>query len=344
MLFLIFLIKEKNMSYLRYIKNMLVTFVAFVSISASSFALDELNVAYFLEWPSANQVAQLEETFDKRMGLKVNWRSFDNGNAMTAAMVAGDIDIAYSQGFVPFVVAVSKGVDLKLIGVAMTYAENDNCVVHKDAGISKENAKELEGKKVGSPAGNVTHYKLLKTLEHLGVDSKKVRILSMSNADASSALARGDVTMACGFGGSLNRMKNYGKVLMTGAEQEAIGLKVFDIVAVRGSFLRNNRSVVRQFMQITEDSNLGFNRYPERFYNVLSKASGMNIADTISTLKKFTFLTRSEQLSEEWMLGGVQSFTKEVADFFVKQKELSRAKSLEEYSRAVDSSVLAEVK
>ena len=304
----------------------------------------ELNVAYFLEWPSANQVAQVEETFDKRMGIKVNWRSFDNGNAMTSAMVAGDIDIAYSQGFVPFVVGVSKGVDLKLIGVAMTYAENDNCVVHKDAGITKANAKDLEGKKVGTPTGNVSHYKLLKTLAHLGVNAKKVKIVSMSNADASSALARGDVAMACGFGGSLNRMKKYGEVLMTGAEQKEIGLKVFDIVAVTGKFAKKYPDTVTQFMQITEDANLNYNRHPSRFYNTLSKASGMDMEGTIDTLNKFTFLTKSEQLSNDWMLGGIQDFTKEVADFFVKEKQLSKALSKAKYAKAIDASFLGAVK
>ena len=31
--------------------------------------LDELNVAYFLEWPTANQVAQAEKTYDETLGL-----------------------------------------------------------------------------------------------------------------------------------------------------------------------------------------------------------------------------------------------------------------------------------
>ncbi len=321
------------------------TAVLFSAVSLSSHALDELNVAYFLEWPSANQVAQLEETFDKRMGLKVNWRSFDNGNAMTAAMVAGDIDIAYSQGFVPFVVGVSKGVDLRLIGVAMTYSENDNCVANTSLDITKENAKtKLPGKKIGTPTGNVTHYKLLKMLDHLGVDKDDVRILSMSNADASAAFLRGDVDMACGFGGSLNRMKKQGSVVMTGAEQEAIGLKVFDIVSVTGDFAEKHPDVVRQFMQITEDANLAYNRYPERFYQTLSKASGMKLEDTIDTLNKFTFLDKSEQLSTQWMLGGIQEFTKEVADFFVEQDQLPRSLSQEQYNKTIDASFLAEVK
>lgn len=316
-----------------------------MSFSAFSASLpNELNVAYFLEWPSANQIAQIEKTYDQRMGIKVNWRSFDNGNAMTQAMLAGDIDIAYSQGLVPFVVAVTKGVDLRLVGVAMTYAENDNCVVYKDTGITQANAKELEGKKVGTPVGNVTHYKLLKTLNHLGVDAKKVKILPMSNAEASSALARGDVAMACGFGGSLNRMKEYGSVLMTGAEQEKIGLKVFDIVSVTGKFADKYPEAVTQFMQITEDANLNYNRAPERFYKELAKASGMGLEGAIDTLGKFTFLTKSEQLSNDWMLGGIQKFIKEVADFYVSEKQMKRSLSQSRYNVTVDSSFLGAVK
>ena len=313
-------------------------------LSVNAMAKDELNVAYFLEWPSANQVAQVEKTYDEKMGMKVNWRSFDDGNAMTAAMVSGDIDIAYSQGFVPFVIGVTKGVDLKLVGVAMTYAENDNCVVHKDANITKDNAKDLEGKKVALFTAGVTHYKMLKTLKHLKVDVSKVKILSMSNPDAAAALARGDVAMACGFGGSLTRMKEYGKVLMTGAEQEAIGLKVFDIVAVTGKFAKEHPKLITQFMQVTEDANKAYAKKPEKYYDILAKASGMKKKATIDTLNKFTFLDASTQLGKDWMGGGIQNFTKEVADFFVEEKELKTALSQEEYNKAIDATFLKQVK
>lgn len=313
-------------------------------ISTTALAKDELNIAYFLEWPSANQVAQVEKIYDKEMGMKVNWRSFDDGNAMTAAIVSGDIDIAYSQGFIPFVIGVTKGIDLKLIGIAMTYADNDNCVVHKDAKITQANAKDLEGKKVGTPTSGVSYYKMLKTLEHLKVDVSKVKVLNMSNTDAAAALARGDVDMACGFGGSLNRMKEYGNVLMTGAEQEAIGLKVFDIVATTGKFAKEHPKLVTQFMQITEDANLAYNKDPAKYYKTLAKASGMKEEGAIKTLKKFTFLDKKEQLSKDWMNGGVQAFTKEVADFFVKQKELAKSLPQADYDKSIDPSFLEQVK
>ncbi|MGB0386498.1 MAG: hypothetical protein ACPGWR_16950, partial [Ardenticatenaceae bacterium] len=44
-------------------------------VPVDSGGLEEITVAYFLEWPTANQVAQLEETYDEVMGVKVNWVS-----------------------------------------------------------------------------------------------------------------------------------------------------------------------------------------------------------------------------------------------------------------------------
>jgi len=62
--------------------------------------LDELNVAYFLEWPLPNQFEQNTGAFDDELGLTVNWVPFNTGVEMSAAMASGDIDIAYSQGLV----------------------------------------------------------------------------------------------------------------------------------------------------------------------------------------------------------------------------------------------------
>ena len=53
---------------------------------------------------------------------------------MSAAMASGDVQISYSQGLIPFIVAVSKGLPIKTVGVAVAYAEADNCVVSDSAG------------------------------------------------------------------------------------------------------------------------------------------------------------------------------------------------------------------
>ena len=132
-----------------------------------------------------------------------------------------------------------------------------------DAGITQENAKELEGKKVATPTGNVTHYKLLRTLDHLGVDASKVEIVQMNGADAAVALVRGDVTMACAFGGPIDRMRTVGKPLMTGAEQEAVGINTFDIVSATDSFASEHPDLLKKFLAVTEAANAAYLADPD---------------------------------------------------------------------------------
>ena len=67
-------------------------------------ALDELNVAYFEEWPMPFEYAKQIGAYDEALGMTVNWKAFGTGTAMSAAMASGDIDISVSQGVPPFIV------------------------------------------------------------------------------------------------------------------------------------------------------------------------------------------------------------------------------------------------
>ena len=305
---------------------------------SSASALDKITVAYFEQWPTANQVAQVEKTYDQALGVEVEWRAFGNGNEMSQAMASGDVHLAYSQGLVPWVVAVTSGLPLKLVGVAVSYAEADNCVVHADAGISQANAAELEGKKVATPIGNVTHYKLLRMLDHLGVDASRVDMVQMNGADAAVAVARGDVAAGCAFGGPLQRMKEFGSVLMTAAEQEAIGIRVFDVISATEGFANDHPDLLRKFMAVTDEANAAYSANPGQHEETISRAAGMDLDATRSMLAMFSFPSAEAQKSEAWMGGTVQAFTKEVADFFVEQGQLDRA--LESYDFAIDASFL----
>jgi len=108
-------------------------------------ATDSVNVAFFLEWATPNQIAKVDKAYDDAMGVDVNWTDFTAGTQMTEAMLAGDIDISYSQGLAPFVTAIQQGAPLKMVSIAVVYEAND-CFVANGLGISSANASELEGK------------------------------------------------------------------------------------------------------------------------------------------------------------------------------------------------------
>lgn len=302
---------------------------------------DEITVAYFLEWPTPNQVAQLEETYDAEMGLKVNWVSFDTGVAMSAAMVSGDVDIAYSQGLVPFANAVTSGLEIKTVGIAVSYAENDNCVARTDLNITRDNVTDLHGEQVAVPIGTVAHYKMLKEMQYLGVDTDQLELVDLAPADGAAALQRGDVAMACGWGGGLARMKEAGNIIMTGAEmEEEIGLIVFDVISVTDDFAKNHGDVIVDFLQITEDANAAYNADQSKL-DVIAQAAGMDEDATAASLATFSFPNAEAQLSDAWLGGTVQTFVTEVANFFVEQGELDAA--LDSYEQTIDTSFLEQV-
>ena len=103
----------------------------------------DVNVAYFLEWATPNQVAKVEKAYDEAMGETVNWTNFGTGVGMTEAMLAGDIDISYSQGLTPFANAVNANAPIKMVAIAVAYGAADDCIVRDDSGISKDNAAEI---------------------------------------------------------------------------------------------------------------------------------------------------------------------------------------------------------
>lgn len=311
---------------------------ALLSATAALAQPSEITVAYFLEWPLPFEKAKVEGLFDKELGVKVNWRSFDTGVAMSAAMAAGDVQISVSQGVPPFITAVSAGQDLKVVDVAVSYSENDNCVVRSDLEITKENAKELNGTKVGVPIGTAAHYGFLKQVEHFGIDIKTLDIVDLAPPDGAAAFAQGNLDWVCGWGGSLRRNLEHGNVLLTGAEKEAAGIRVFDVISTTGAFAAENPDLLTKFLKVTNDQNAAYLADPAAFVPVLAKDSGLDEEATKASLATFTLLSVEQRLSEEWLGGGVQAYLKSVADFFVTTGNIP--KSLDSYDTAVDPSFL----
>ncbi len=318
----------------------LTTAVAAMALMAggqAAHALDEITVAYFLEWPMPFEYAKVKGTYEEEMGVKINWRSFDTGTAMSAAMASGDVHISVSQGVPPFVVATSAGQDLQAVDVAVSYVENDNCVVRTDLEIDKDNAGELAGKKVAVPIGTAAHYGFLKQMEHFGVDIGTMEIVDMAPPDGAAAFAQGSLDMVCGWGGALRRMKEHGNILLTGAEKEELGILVFDVTSVPASFAAENGDLLAKFLKVTADANAMWadEANHAEMLPVIAADAGMDEAATAETMATFVFPTVEEQLSAKWLGGGAQSFMKGVADVFVSAGSIDAA--LDSYDGAVNT-------
>jgi taurine transport system substrate-binding protein len=304
--------------------------IAMLAGAQTAIAADSITIAYFTEWAMPFEYAKQKGDFEKAMGVKINWRAFDTGTAMSAAMASGDVQLSISQGVPPFIVATSAGQDLQAVDVAVSYSGNDNCVVSDKLEITGKNAKELEGKKAAVPIGTAAQYDFLKQMEHFGVDASKVQVVDMAPADGAAALAQGNVDMACGFGGGLQRMEEHGHVLMTGDEKDAIGLHVYDVISAPSEFVGTSPELVTKFLKVVHEMNDKWNSgaaAQTEMLPVIAKDAGMDLPAAKKMMAGFKFLSTADTLGPVWMGGGVQKNLKDVADFFVSTGNVKKALS-----------------
>ena len=323
---------ELNMKF----KKSLIAACAASVLSAAANAADQVNVAFFLEWATPNQVAKVEKQYDDALGVPVNWTNFDAGTQMTEAMLAGDIDISYSQGLAPFINAVNANAPIKLVSIAVQYPAND-CVVRNGEGIDKSNANELEGKSVAVPLATMADYSFRMMMRTLDVNVDEINVVDQVPADAAVSLADGAVSMACGFGAdSMSKMYEVGKPLMSLADKEAAGIISFDVVSVTESFAQENPDMVKTFLEVTEQANEAFAADQSKI-DVIAKDAGLSVEATKNQMAEFYFPGHEEQLTNYFNKGGIASVAISVVGGAFATPENP---ALDDYSSVIDTSYM----
>ena len=265
-------------------------------IASAAHAADSVNVAFFLEWATPNQIAKVDKAYDDAMGVDVNWTDFSTGVQMTEAMLAGDIDIAYSQGLAPFVTAIQQGAPLKMVSVAVVYEAND-CFVNDTLGITSANASELEGQTVAVPLNTMADFSFRKQMAALDVDISTMTIVDQAPADGAVSLADGSVAMACIFGGaSAKAAGEVGTPIMSSDQKTDAGIGSFDVVSVTEKFATENPDLLRTFLQVTEEANQAWTGKTLQIKKVSADA-GMAFETTKDQMAGFIFPTIAEQQS-----------------------------------------------
>jgi taurine transport system substrate-binding protein len=325
---------------LKMIPNLMRTFCVSVAVAASISttvqAADEVNVAFVLEWATPNQIAKVEKTYDDVMGVPVNWTNFDAGTQMTEAMLAGDIDISYSQGLAPFINAVNANAPIKLIAIAVQYPAND-CVVRNGEGIDSSNASELEGKAVAVPLATMADYSFRMMMRALDVDIDKINVIDQVPADAAVSLADGAVAMSCGFGAdSMAKMYEAGVPLMSPEQKEEAGIISFDVVSVTEKFAQENPDQVRAFLEVTHTANADFAADQSKI-DVIAKDAGLSVEAAQAQMKDFYLPTPEQQLNEYFNDGGLASVAIDVVGNAFATADRP---ALSDYSVTIDTSFL----
>jgi taurine transport system substrate-binding protein len=290
----------------KYLKGLVSTVFGVIALCTSSIsnAADSVNVAFFLEWGTPNQISKVDKVYDDAMGVDVNWTDFSTGVQMTEAMLAGDIDIAYSQGLAPFVTAIQQGHPLKMVGVAMIYEAND-CFVKNGLGIDASNASELEGKTVAVPLNTMADFAFKSYMNALNVDMGSMTIVDQAPPDGAKSLADGAVDMACVFGGNSSKAAGeVGTPIMSSQQKIDAGIGSFDVISVTEKFATENPELLRTFLDVTDEANTAWNASDAQLAKVAADA-GMSVPDVTGQMAGMIFLSEKEQLDKYFGKSGI---------------------------------------
>lgn len=172
-------------------------------------------------------------------------------------------------------------------------------------------------------------------MDHFGVDVSSLQVVDMAPPKGAAALGQGAMDFACGWGGGLSRMKEYGNILLTGDEKQELGILVFDVTSAPASFIAENGDVVSTFVGVTAAANADWNaNQDEEMLKAIAGESGMDLEATRSSISGFKFPSIEEQLSEDWLGGNAATFMKGVAEVFVEAGSIDSA--LDSYADTVN--------
>ena len=89
--------------------------------------------------------------------MKIDFRRFNSGAEIFAAIASGDVQIGY-VGSSPFAAATSRGLDVKAFYLASISGVDEALVVRNGSGINS--LADLKGKKLAAAPVSTDHYQL----------------------------------------------------------------------------------------------------------------------------------------------------------------------------------------
>lgn len=265
----------------------------------------QLNIAYFANITHAQAlVLKSQGTLEKELSdnCKVTWTAFNAGPAVTEAMYAGKIDIAYI-GPIPAINAYvrSKG-DLNVIAGA----SNGGAVLvsRKDFMISE--IKDLSGSTVAIPQlGNTQHLTLLHLLSENGLNTTMnggtVNVVAVKNADLKALMdyAEVDAALVPEPWGSLLENEIDAKIVLDSDELWNDGNYSTAVVIVSKDFKEAHNDIVNKFLKAHKEATMYINEnleeakiiVNEQIQQVTTKSIDQDILNT-----SFSRITISDEI------------------------------------------------
>jgi len=157
-----------------------------------------------------------ESGFFKEVGLRIDFQTFNNGQAIAAAVAGGALDIATSNP-VAMTAAHARNLPFVIVAPGALYVSSDPTtvmMVPKNSPIQA--AKDLAGKTIACNGVNgIPHYCTRAWIDKAGADSSTTKIVEMNFSQMMDALGSARIDAACVTEPYITEARTTGRVIGT---------------------------------------------------------------------------------------------------------------------------------
>ncbi|MDR2301684.1 MAG: ABC transporter substrate-binding protein [Deltaproteobacteria bacterium] len=283
----------------------------------------EVRFAY-LNGPRPWILGKIDGSFDKALGVPVNWISFPSGPPALTALAAGEVDIV-RVGCVPVTSFLTKKVPLTVIGIAGVIDKSERLVAKN----AIKTIKDLEGHAVATVTGSTAHYALLAAFKVHGVDASKVKLVTLNPGDQVAAWKRGDIDASYIWGPFWHDLEeDGGHILLSSGDLNKDGYYLFNAYVVSNDFAKKYPELVSKFLGAFEDTVKRYQADPDGSAALIAKELAQDVEGAKQTLAGLRYLSLKEQLETQWLgdgsatQSGIAKSFSDQAVFLVEQNEL----------------------
>jgi len=304
--------------------------VAALTLSTGAFAeAKKVVVGYQTDaLPSSLAIANGE--FAKATGVEIDFRRFNSGAEIFAAIASGDVQVGY-VGSSPFAAATSRGLDVKAFYLASISGTDEALVVRNGSGIEKPS--DLKGKRLAAAPVSTDHYQLLSVLKQEDIAEKDAQVFAIPQPEIVAGWNRGDIDAAFVWDPALTEIKKTGKVLLTSKQVADRGAPTFSAWVATAAFAKDNPKFLTTFAAVIDKESNSFLKDKAAWgpesdnAKALAKLLGGTPADQANGLTNLSLISLTQQASPDWLGGGEASgaakILKATAAFLKEQKKIT---------------------
>ena len=176
----------------------------------------------------------------------------------------------------------------------------EDMVVRKSANI--HNPADFKGKKVATPFGSTSHFRLLGFLAVNKLTQADVTVLDMTPNVMVAAWHRGDIDAGYVWAPAKSKLLEEGGVSYpTYKELDAAGYVIADLIVATKAFSQQYPDAVVGFLKAYGRALAMWKDKPDDAAQIVAKQAGVTADVAKSDMEEYDFVTQQDQLSPAWL-------------------------------------------